>query len=65
MQAMAEPLDLAKVDVYKQLQRRMTTGPTPVMELEAAEGASASQSTITVLGTDRKDPRRARSAQIL
>ena len=35
MQAIAEPFDLAKVDVYKQLQRTMTTGLTPVMELDA------------------------------
>ncbi len=54
-QAIAEPFDLAKVDVYRQLQRRMTTALTPVMELEAEDGTSASQSIITVLGTDRKD----------
>ena len=41
MQAIPEPFNLAKVDVYKQLQRRMTTGLTPVMELEAEDGASA------------------------
>ena len=55
MQAIAEPFDLVKVDVYKQLRRRMVTGLTPVMELEAEDGASASHSIITVLGTDRKN----------
>lgn len=55
MQAIAEPFDLAKVDVYRQPQRRMTTGLTPVIELEAEDGASASQSIIRVLGTNRKD----------
>ena len=55
MQAIAEPFDVAKVDVYKQLQRTMTTGLTPVMELDAEDGAAASHSTITVFGTDRKD----------
>ena len=44
MQAIPEPFNLAKVDVYKQLQRRMTTGLTPVTELEADNDASASQS---------------------
>ena len=43
------------MDVYKQPQRRMATGLTPVMELEAEDSASASQSIITVLGADRKD----------
>jgi hypothetical protein len=33
----------------------MTNGLTPVMELEAHDGASASGTTITVFGTDRKD----------
>lgn len=55
MQAIAEPFDLAKVDVYRQLQRRTATGLTPVMEPEAEDGGSASGSIITVLGTDRKD----------
>ena len=54
-EAIAEPFDLAKVDVYKALQRKMTNGLTPVMELEAEDGASASGTTITVFGTDRKD----------
>jgi hypothetical protein len=55
MKAIAEPFDVARVDFYKQLQRRMTNGLTPVMELEAEDGASASDTTITVFGTDRKD----------
>ncbi len=55
MKAIAEPFDLAKVDFYKALQRKMTNGLTPVMELEAEDGASASDTTITVFGTDRKD----------
>ncbi len=55
MKAIAEPFDLAKVDAYKALQRKMTNGLTPVMELEADDGASASGTTITVFGTDRKD----------
>lgn len=46
MQVIAEPFDLAKVDVYKQLQRRVANGLTPVMELEAEDGASVSQSII-------------------
>jgi hypothetical protein len=41
------------VDVYKALQRKMTNGLTPVMELEADDAASASGTTITVFGTDR------------
>ena len=48
MKAIAEPFDLAKVDVYKQLQRRMTKGLTPVMELEGEDGANASNAAITV-----------------
>lgn len=55
MKAVAESFDLAKVDVYKQLQRRITSGLTPVMELEGADGASASKSVVTVFGTDRND----------
>ncbi|MFN7979218.1 MAG: hypothetical protein U0P30_13870 [Vicinamibacterales bacterium] len=41
---------------YKQLQRRMTFGLTPVMDLEAEDGASARNTVVTVLGTDPKDP---------
>jgi len=55
MRAVAEPFDVAKVDAYKQLQRKMTNGQTPVIELEAEDGALASNTTITVFGTDRKD----------
>ena len=55
MKGIAEPFDVAKVDFYKALQRKMTSGLTPVMELEAEDGASASDTTITVFGTDRKD----------
>jgi len=55
MKAIAEPFDLAKVDFYKALQRKMTSGLTPVIELEAEDGASASNTTVTVFGTDRKD----------
>jgi hypothetical protein len=55
MKGIAEPFDVAKVDVYKSLQRRMTSGLTPVIELEAEDGASASDTTITVFGTDRSD----------
>lgn len=55
MKAIAEPFDVAKVDFYKALQRKMTSGLTPVIELEAEDGASASDTTITVFGTDRKD----------
>lgn len=55
MKAIAKPFDLAKVDIYKALQRKRTNGLTPVMELEAEDGASASGTTITVFGTDRKD----------
>ena len=55
MEAIAEPFDVTKVDVYKALQRKMTNGLTPVIELEAEDGASAGNTTITVFGTDRKD----------
>lgn len=55
MKGIAEPFDVAKVPFYKQLQRKMTNGLTPVMELEAEDGASAGGTTITVFGTDRSD----------
>lgn len=55
MKGIAEPFDLAKVDAYKQLQRKMTNGLMPVIELEAEDSALAGNSTITVFGTDRKD----------
>jgi hypothetical protein len=58
MKGIAEPFDVAKVDFYKALQRKMTRGLAPVMELEAEDGASASDTTITVFGTDRSDLRR-------
>jgi hypothetical protein len=54
----AEPFDVAKVDFYKALQRKMSRGLAPVMELEAEDGASVSDTTITVFGTDRSDLRR-------
>ena len=49
---------MAKVDFYKALQRKMSRGLAPVMELEAEDGASVSDTTITVFGTDRSDLRR-------
>lgn len=57
MEGIAEPFDVAKVDFYKQLQRKMTNGLTPVMELEAEDGATVGDTTITVFGTDRSDLR--------
>lgn len=58
MKAIAEPFDVAKVDFYKQLQRKLSRGLAPVMELEAEDGGSASDTTITVFGTDRSELRR-------
>jgi hypothetical protein len=58
MKAIAEPFDVAKVDFYKALQRKMARGLEPVMELEAEDGASVGDTTITVFGTDRSDLRR-------
>lgn len=55
IKAIAEPFDVARVDFYKALQGRMTRGLAPVMELEAEDGASASDTTITVFGTDRSE----------
>lgn len=58
MKRIAEPFDVAKVDFYKALQRRMANGLTPAMELEAEDGASVGDTTITVFGTDRTELRR-------
>lgn len=58
MKSIAEPFDVAKVDFYKQVQRKLARRLTPVMELEAEDGASAGDTTITVFGTDRTDLRR-------
>lgn len=58
MKGIAEPFDLAKIDFYKQLQRKLSRGLAPVMELEAEDGGSVSDTTITVFGTDRSELRR-------
>ena len=58
MKGVAEPFDLAKVDVYKALQRTMASGAVPVMEREAEDGASGGDTTSTVFGTDRSELRR-------
>ncbi len=46
MKGIAGPFDLAKVDFYKALYRKMTSGLTPVMELAVEDGASVGDSTI-------------------
>ena len=38
MKGIAEPFDVAKVDFYKALQRKMSSGLVSVMELEAEDG---------------------------
>lgn len=58
MKAISEAFDVAKVDFYKQVQRKLSQRLSPVMELEAEDGASASNTTITVFGTDLEDLRR-------
>lgn len=58
MRGISEPFDLAKVDFYKQVQRKLAQRLSPVMELEAEDSASASDTTITLFGTDREDLRR-------
>ena len=58
MKAISEPFDVAKVDFYKQVQRKLAQRLSPVMELEAEDGANASDTTITVFGTDLEDLRR-------
>lgn len=58
MKAISEPFDVAKVDFYKQVQRKLVQRLSPVMELQAEDGASASDTTITVFGTDVEDLRR-------
>ena len=58
MKGIAEPFDVSKVDFYKALQRKMASGLTPVMKLEAEDGASVGDTTITVFGTDRSELRR-------
>ena len=58
MKAISEPFDVAKVDFYKQVQRKLARRLSPVMELEAQDSASASDTTITVFGTDLEDLRR-------
>lgn len=55
MKAVAEPFDLAKVDVYEQLQRHTTSGLTPMTGLEVEGGAYASNTLVRLFGTDRKD----------
>ncbi len=54
----AEPFDVAKVDFYKALQRKMSRGVAPVIELETEDGAAVGDTTITVFGTDRSELRR-------
>lgn len=54
MKANSQTFALAEKDVYKALQRKITNGLTPAMELEAEDGASASGTTITVLAPTGK-----------
>lgn len=58
MRGISEPFDIAKVDFYKQVQRKLAQRLSPVMELVAEDGASAGDTTITVFGTDAEDLRR-------
>ncbi len=52
MKRISEPFDLAKVDVYKDIQRKMTNGLMPVIELEARDGAGLDGATVTLFGTE-------------
>src|SRR5438874_2047722 len=58
MKSISEPFDVAKVDFYKEMQRKMSQGLAPVIELEAEDGGSVSGTTIAVFGTDRSELRR-------
>lgn len=55
IKAISDDFDLSKVDFYKQLQRNMSEKTVPVIELEAKDAASLSDSTIGLFGTDDSD----------
>ena len=55
MKSISEPFDVARVDFYKEMQRKMSQGLQPVIELEAEDGGSVSGVTIAVFGTDRSE----------
>lgn len=52
MKKISEAFDPAKVDLYKEMQRKISLGLVPVIELEAENSGSHSGATITVFGTD-------------
>jgi hypothetical protein len=58
MKSISEPFDLGRVDVYKDMQRKMSQGLFPVIELEAEDGGSVGDATIAVFGTDSAELRR-------
>jgi hypothetical protein len=52
MKKISEPFDVAKVDLYKETQRKISNGLTPVIELEARDGGELDGATIALFGTD-------------
>ena len=55
IRVVAEPFDLARIQFYKDTQRKMKRGLTPVLELEAADAAHLAHSSATIFGTDSRD----------
>jgi hypothetical protein len=51
----SEAFDQAHVDLYKEIQRKISNGLTPVIELEALEGEALDGATIALFGTDSDD----------
>ncbi len=63
MKRISERFDLAKVDVYKEIQRKIANGLTPVIELEARDGGELDDVTIALFGTDTTELARLRTVQ--
>ena len=52
-----ESFDLARVDFYKQLQRKETAREIPTIELEASDSGALEGASVTVFGTDAEELR--------
>jgi len=55
IRSVAEPFDPARIQFYKDTQRRMKNGFNPVIELEAEDAAHLVRSSATIFGTDTRD----------
>jgi hypothetical protein len=57
VKGICESFDLARVDFYKQLQRKEIAREIPTIELEASDSGALEGSSVTVFGTDAEELR--------